>query len=33
MKKLALVLPVCVVLPMQHAVIGQQARATRIAND
>ena len=33
MKKLTLILLVCVVLPMQHAVIGQQARAPRIAND
>ncbi len=33
MKKLALVLLVCVVLPMQHAVIAQQARGLRIAND
>ena len=32
MKKLALVLLACVLLPMQHAVIGQQARAARIAN-
>ena len=33
MKNLTLVLLVCVVLPMQHAVIAQQARAPRIAND
>ena len=33
MKKLALVLLVWVVLPMQHAVIAQQARAPRLAND
>ena len=33
MKKLALVLLVCVVLPMQHAVVAQQAQAPRIAND
>ncbi len=33
MKKLALVLLACVVLPMQHAVVAQQARAPRIAND
>jgi Tol biopolymer transport system component len=33
MKKLALVLLVCVVLPMQHAVIAQQAGFLRFAND
>ena len=33
MKKLTLVLLVCVVLPMQHAVIAQQARFARFAND
>jgi len=33
MKKLTLILLVCVVLPVQHAVIAQQARAPRIAND
>jgi len=32
MKKLALALLVCV-LPMSHAVIAQQARAPRFAND
>ena len=32
MKKLALVF-VCVVLPMPHAVIAQQARFARFAND
>ena len=32
MKKLAMTLLVCV-LPMQHAVIAQQARVPRIAND
>ena len=33
MKKLALVLLVCVVLPVPDAVIAQQARAPRMAND
>ena len=33
MKKLTLVLLVCAALPMPHAVIAQQARAPRIAND
>jgi hypothetical protein len=33
MKKLTLLLLVCVVLPMQHAVIAQQTRAPRMAND
>jgi len=32
MKKLTLILLVCVVLPVQRAVIAQQARAPRIAN-
>ena len=33
MKKLALVFLMCIVLPVQHAVVAQQARAPRIAND
>jgi Tol biopolymer transport system component len=33
MKKLTLVLLACVVLPVQHAVIAQQARFPRFAND
>ena len=33
MKKLALVFLRCIILPVQHAVVAQQDRALRFAND